>query len=360
LTKFIKKVSKKTGLIPGTLFHIGEKREGMPRITIIDYDEIRFQEKEAKRVEECFLFKESSTVTWINVDGVQVTEIIEKIGKEFDIHPLVLEDIVNTGHRPKLEDFEQYMFVVLKMLYWDKKTDEIVSEQVSLLLGKNFVISFQEKEGDVFNPIRERIKSAKGRTRKAGADYLMYTLIDVIVDNYFLVLENIGEKIEGMEEELIANPTPQTLQTIHDLKREILVLRKSVWPLREVISGLQRSESPLLSESTGIFLRDVYDHTIQVVDTIETFRDLVSGMLDIYLSSLSNKMNEIMKVLTIIATIFIPITFIAGIYGMNFNSESSFWNMPELNWKFGYLFVWMVIIIMGMSMVFYFKRKRWL
>ena len=353
--KFIKKMSKKAGLTPGTLVHVGKKKIEKARIRIIDYDESQLNEKEAKTTEECFPFKEKPTVTWINIDGLHQVNIIEKIGKCFDIHPLVLEDIVNTGQRPKMEDFDNYIFVVLKMLYWDEEKNEVISEQLSLILGSNFVISFQERVGDVFEAIRERIRSAKGRVRRMGADYLAYTLVDAVVDRYFIILEKLGEKIESMEEELVQNPTPETLQTIHTLKREMIFLRKSVWPLREVISGLERGESPLIQEATGIYLRDVYDHTIQVIDTVETFRDMVSGMLDIYLSSVSNKMNEVMKVLTIIATIFIPLTFVAGIYGMNFEF------MPELKWHWVYPEAfWGTIAVIAGVMVFYFKRKRWL
>lgn len=354
MPRIIKKISTAAGLIPGTLVHIGEKKTTKVRVTIIDYDQEQFQEKEAKTVEECFPFKNKPTVTWINVDGLHDSEIIEKVGTYFNVHPLVLEDIVNTGQRPKYEDFEEYVFIVLKMLMFDEKDNEIKAEQVSLIIGSNFVISFQEKEGDVFNPVRERIRNAKGRIRKAGSDYLGYTLIDMIVDNYFIILEKMGEKVEFMEEELVTNPTPQTLQTIHDLKRETISLRKSVWPLREVISGLERGELSLIEESTRIYLRDVYDHTIQVIDTVEALRDMVSGMLDIYLSSVSNRMNEVMKVLTIIATIFIPLTFVVGIYGMNFKF------MPELEWPFGYLMVWGINAVIVIIMISYFKRKGWL
>jgi len=323
MVKPIKRKSKGINLVPKPLVHPGKKPDGV-KITVIDYDQAQFKEKEVKRAEECFPFKDKPTVTWINVDGIHDISLIEQIGKHFDMHSLVIEDIVNTAQRPKYEDFGHYILVVLKMLYYDDDECQTNSEQVSLMIGTNFVISFQEKEGDVFNAIRDRIRNAKGRIRKMGADYLAYALIDAIVDHYFIILEKFGEKIEGLEEGLVTNPTPETLQATHELKREMIFLRKSVWPLREVISGLQRAGSSLIQKSTGIFLRDVYDHTIQVIDTVETFRDMVSGMLDIYLSSISNKMNEVMKVLTIIATIFIPLTFIAGVYGMNFR------HMPEL------------------------------
>jgi len=347
-------IKEKVGLPPGTLVHVGERKTEKVKITIIDYDPKNYQEKEVDKIEECFSFKDKPTVTWINIDGLQEVEIIEKIGAYFGIHPLVLEDIVHTGQRPKGEDLGDYLFIVLKMIYHDENEDEIMGEQVSLILGQNYVISFQEREGDIFNPIRNRIRNGKGRIRKAGADYLAYALLDAIVDQYFLVLERFGEKIESLEEELVTYPTPETVQLIHKLKRDLIFLRKSVWPLREVISGLERGESPLIVEPTGIYLRDVYDHTIQVIDTIETFRDMVSGMLDIYLSSVSNRMNEVMKVLTIIATIFIPLTFIAGIYGMNFKF------MPELEWHWGYPTALIIMLVVVGFMVMYFRRKRWL
>jgi len=312
------------------------------------------EEKEAKEVEECFPFKDKPTITWINIDGIQRIDVIEKIGKHFNLHPLALEDIVNTGQRPKMEDFVDYIFVVLKMLYYDEKERETKAEQLSLVLGPNWVISFQENEGDVFDPIRERIRADKGRIRKMGADYLVYALIDAVVDNYFIILEKIGEKIEEIEDELVANPAPETLQAIHNLKRQMIFLRKSVWPLREVISRLERWESQLINKSTDIYLRDVYDHTIQVIDAIETFRDMLSGMLDIYLSSVSNRMNEVMKVLTIIATIFIPLTLVAGLYGMNFRY------MPELEWPWGYPLVLFFMFAIGVLMLIYFRKKKWL
>jgi len=275
MPKFIKKSSKTIGLPPGSLVHIGEKKTAKVKISILDYDEKQFEEKEAKKVEDCFPFKDKSTVTWINIDGVHQVDIIEKIGKRFGLHPLVLEGIMNTGQRPKMEDFEDYIFVVLKMLCHSEKDNEIKAEQVSLVLGSNFVLSFQESEGDVFNPVRERIRNSKGRIRKTGADYLAYALLDAIVDNYFIILEKIGEKVESMEEELVSNPIPETLQAIHNMKREMIFLRKSVWPLREVISGLQRGESPLIQDSTGIYLRDMYDHTIQVMDIISVARKFI-------------------------------------------------------------------------------------
>jgi magnesium transporter len=351
--KLIRKRGKKIGLPPGTPVFVGEKREEEAKISIIDYDEKNFQEREAKTIEECFPFKDTPTVTWINIDGIHDVDIIDKIGKHFDLHPLIMEDIMNTEQRPKMEDFGNYLYVVLKMLYYDDEENETKVEQVSMILGDNFVISFQEREGDIFDPIRERIRNGKGRIRKMDSDYLAYSLLDAIVDNYFTILEKLGEWIEELEEKVVTDPRPGTLQDIHRLKREMVFLRKSVWPLRELINGLERGESPLIHKSTSVYLRDVYDHTIQVIDTIETYRDILSGMHDTFLSSISNRMNEIMKVLTIIATIFIPLTFIAGIYGMNFEF------MPELKWRWAYFVVWGVMIVIAISMMTYFKRKKW-
>lgn len=355
MPKLIKERSKKAGLPPGTLIHIGEKKTGEARINIIDYDGTHLQEKEIKKLDECIQYKDKPTVTWINVDGIHQVEILEKLGDCFGLHPLVLEDILNTDQRPKMEDYGDYIYTVLKMIYYDDKNNGIVTEQVSVILGQNFVISFQEGiDGDVFNSVRERIRSEKSRIRRMGADYLAYSLLDSVVDNYFIVLERLGEKIESLEDELVNNPTPKTLQIIHDLKREMIFLRKSVWPLREVINALERGESPLVKDTTRIYLKDVYDHTIQVIDTVETFRDMLSGMLDIYLSSLSNRLNSVMKVLTIIATIFMPLTFLAGVYGMNFKY------MPELEWHWGYPLILLVMITIAVSMLIYFKIKKWM
>jgi magnesium transporter len=292
---------------------------------------------------------------WINVDGLHEVEVLGTLGERFGLHPLVIEDILNTAQRPKLEDHGEYLFVVVKSLYHGAGPDgDPEIEQISLVLGPTYVLSFQEREGDEFEPVRDRIRTEKGRVRQAGADYLAYTLVDLIVDQYFAVLERFGDQIESLEEELILAPTPETAHAIHHLKREMALLRKSTWPLREVIGALERSESPLIRESTKPYLRDVYDHTIQVIDTVETFRDILSGMLDIYLSSVSNRMNEIMKVLTIISTLFIPLTFIAGVYGMNFE------HMPELSWPWAYPAVWLVMLVIAALMVVYFYRKKWL
>jgi len=339
---------------PGTLVHVGERKVEKTRITVIDYDLDHFLEKEVESVEECLPFHETSTVTWINIDGVHDPAVIDRLGRAFGLHPLILEDIMTTSQRPKLEDLGGSIYVVLRMLEFAGAKEAIATDQLSLVFGKNFVLSFQERPGDMFDPVRERIRHGKGRVRKMGPDYLAYALMDAVVDHYFAVLEKLGERVEELEDELVADPRQETLHEIHALKREMLFLRKSVWPLREVVAGLERAESDLIQATTGIFLRDVYDHTIQVIDNVETFRDMLSGMLETYLSSVSNRMNEVMKVLTIIATIFIPLTFIVGIYGMNFE------HMPELKWRFGYYLVWGVMLAVGVGMAFYFKRKKWL
>ncbi len=354
MRKFTKKKSQKVGLSPGTLTHVGEKIMEKARIRIIDFDQERIEEIEAESVEDFFPFAERPTVTWINIDGLHDVAVIEKIGKHFDVHPLVLEDILNTGQRPKVEEFEHYIYVVLKMFFIDREKVETHAEQLSLILGPNYLISFQERVGDVFEPVRERLRKGKGRVRKSGSDYLGYALLDAVVDNYFGILELFGEKIEGIEEELVSDATPSTLQTIHALKRELLFMRKSIWPLREAIGSLEHGESGLIREGTRVYLGDVRDHAVQVMDTIETFRDMVSGMLDIYLSSVSNRMNEVMKILTLIATLFIPLSFFAGVYGMNFEY------MPELKWKFGYPLFWVAVVSVAIGMGIYFRRRKWL
>lgn len=355
MAKTIKKRSRKAGLPPGTPVHIGEKRVEKVKITVIDYNEKQFQEKELKTIEECFAYKDKPTVTWINVEGVHDIAILEKLGNCFNLHPLVIEDISNTNQRPKFEDYSDYIYIVLKMMYYNGKVNHITTEQISLILGANYVLSFQEGiAGDIFDPVREMLRTEKGRIRKMGADYLVYILIDSIVDSYFGILESLGEKVEFLEEELISNPTQETLRGIHNLKREMISLRRSVWPLREVVSTMERRESPLIKESTIIYLRDVYDHTVQVIDNVETYRDMLSGMLDIYLSSVSNRLNEVVKVLTIISTIFIPLTFLVGVYGMNFKF------MPELNSPYAYPAAWLIMILIALGMLVYFRRRKWL
>jgi magnesium transporter len=344
----------KAGLPPGSLIYTGEKRMEQVRVSVIDYDPDRFQELEPRAVEECFPFKETPTVTWLNVTGLHDVEVIEKIGTHFGLHPLVLEDVLSTEQRPKYEDFGEYVFLVLKTLHYNEDTQELRAEQISLVLGGNFVISFQEIEADPFDAMRERIRTSKGRIRTKGADYLAYALVDAIVDNYFAILEKVGDHTEVLGVRAVEDPAPETLHSIQSLKGELNYLRRFIWPLRDVVSGLQRGESELVKEETEVYLRDVYDHTIQVIETIEAFRDVVSGMFDTYLSSVSNRMNEVMKVLTIIATIFIPVTFVAGVYGMNFHF------MPELGLRWAYPITLVVMLAIAIGMLVYFKKKRWI
>jgi magnesium transporter len=352
--KFIDKSSKKAGMSPGIVVHVGEQKIETARITLMSYDPARLEEKELTRIEESFAYKDTPPVSWINIDGLHEVELIEKIGTHFNIHPLTQEDIVNTGQRPKVENFEDYIYIVIKMLKFDETTGHITSEQVSLILGSHYLLSFQETEGDVFNSVRERIRKGRLHIRRSGTDYLAYALIDAVVDHYFLMLEKMGEKIEHFEEQLPLQPTPEILQAIYDLKRELVYFRKQVWPIRDVLNTWQKAESSIIEEANKVFIRDVYDHTIQVIDTIDSFRDIITGVMDLYLSTVSNKMNEVMKVLTIMATIFIPLTFIAGIYGMNFKY------MPELEWKWSYPVLWIVLIAIFLGMMLYFKRKKWL
>jgi magnesium transporter len=354
LGKFIKKQSKKTGLSPGTMIHVGDKKVEKVLISVLDYDREHLHAKDLPDVKSVIPFINTPSVSWINITGLHEVDILEKIGKGFNIHPLVLEDILNTDQRPKLEVFDDYIFIVLKMLSFDETRKEVSSENISVILSQNYVITFQEREGDVFNPLRNRLNNPLGRLRKHGTDYLAYAILDVIVDHYFILLEKLGEKIETLEEVVIENPNQAIVAEIQFMKRELIFLRKSIWPLREVINEIVRDENPFLSDFVTPYLRDVYDHTIQVMDTVDTYRDMVTGILDIYLSSISNRMNEVMKVLTIIATIFIPLTFIAGVYGMNFEF------MPELKWRWGYPSVWFVMMFVFIGMVIYFKRKRWL
>lgn len=359
MSKLYLRRSKKVGLSPGTLLPPEEKPTTF-RLTLFDYDVHHYTEKELQNIEEALEYKDRPTVTWINVDGVHRVDVLEALGRHFDIHPLVLEDVVNAGQRPKMEDYDHYVFIVTKMLIYDEEAHTIRGEQISLVQGAHFVISFQEHVGDIFDIIRQRIRTNESRLRNHGTDYLVYRLLDTIVDHYFVVLEKLGERIEDLDEWIVEEPSHEAVAEIYALKREMIFLRRSVWPLREVISGLTRDENKLIRKNTRVFLRDVYDHTIQVIDTVENFRDLLSGMLDLYLSTVSNRMNEIMKVLTIIATIFIPLTFLVGIYGMNFNPEASPWNMPELNWYWGYPASLGLMALVALGLLFFFKRKGWL
>jgi magnesium transporter len=346
---------KKVGLPAGTLVYTGEQAAGKVDVTLIDYDEQTFEERPVRTAEECIPYRTKPTATWVNVDGVHDPAVLERLGECFGLHRLVTEDILNVVQRPKAEDYGDYLFVVMKMLTYDEKAGKALPEQLSLIVGKNFLLSFQEGvRGDVFGLIRDRLRSGRGRIRKMGADYLAYSLLDAVVDGYFVVLEKLGERIDLIEEELMSGPRGAATEKLYRLKRELLFLHKAVWPLREVIATLMRRESPLIQESTAPYLRDVYDHVVQVIDSVEIYREMLTELLETYLSSVSNRLNEIMKVLTIIATIFMPLTFLAGVYGMNFR------HMPETEWRFGYPVALAGMAAIAAIMLVYFKRKKWL
>lgn len=348
------KKKEKVGYPPGTLVYTGDKKKVDTKIKVIDYDEESYDFKEYSDIEDNFYQIEKNKVRWIKITGLAQVDIIEEIGKQFNLHPLVLEDILNTYQRPKFEVSGDYIFIIIERIFWNVEDAVFEHEQVSLILGSNYVISLEEHETNIFNPIIERIRVPRGKVRFMAADYLLYALIDIIIDNYFIILEITSEKIEDIENELISNPSPDTLQAIYKLKRATIELRKSVWPLRELVNMLQREPTKLIRDSLQIYLRDLYDHIYKINDLLEGYRDIIFGMLDMYLSSISNRMNEIMKVLTIISTIFIPLSFLAGFYGMNFQY------MPELSNPFAYPLLIIGMIIVGGLMLYYFKRKKWL
>jgi magnesium transporter len=336
------------------LVHIGETPTEAAFIELIAFNQEAVEELRFTTVDDCLPHLDRTGITWVNVEGVHNVDIIRHLGDQFALHPLVLEDIVNTVQRPKIEDYDSYLFIVLRMLR-PTGGGEFSSEQLSIILGPGHIFTFQEGiQGDVFDTVRERIRNGKGKIRGMGADYLAYALIDAIVDSYFTVLEDLGERIVNLEEELTTLPDRSTLNMINDIKKEIIFLRKAVWPLREAVSFLERGDSHLLSDATRVYFRDVYDHTVQVIDTVETYRDLLSGMFDLYLSSISNRTNEIMKFLTVIGTIFMPLTFLVGVYGMNFK------HLPELEWHNGYFMLWGFMLALAIAMIIYFRRKRWL
>jgi magnesium transporter len=345
--------NKQAGSAPGTIVHTGVKKVEEVQISLTDYGEKDLREKTVERIEDCFPFRDTPTVSWVNVDGLHDVELIQRIGTHFGIHPLVLEDIAAVSQRPKVEEYQDYIYIVLHMLSFDAGTSRIHKEQLSLILGRNFVFSFQERSGDVFDPVRERIRTAKGRIRSSGADYLAYALMDAVVDGYYAILESIGDEVETLDAAVMENPAQSTLHQIHDLKREMLVMRRAVWPVREVMSQLLRADNTLVADDTRVFLRDVYDHSVQVLDTVETLRDLTGGLTDLYLSSVGQRQNEVMKVLTIMASIFIPLTFMAGVYGMNFRY------MPELGMRWAYPALLGMMALVAAGMAWYFRRKGW-
>ncbi|HEY9736491.1 MAG TPA: magnesium/cobalt transporter CorA [Trichocoleus sp.] len=346
------------GSLPGTL---RIKADAVaPTIVLIDYNEADAVRVVVETPEECAAYLDTQSVSWIDLQGLGSEDIVRRLGRVFELHPVVLEDVVNVPQRPKTEDYEDQLVIVMHMAVALPNEGRYVREQVSLVLGKNYLLTVQEEpDYDPFEPIRSRIRQKKGSIRQRGADYLAYALIDAIIDGLFPVLEMYGERIEALEDEVIENPTAQTLAKIHQLKRELLAMRRSIWPQRDAIASLLRDDCPLISPEVQVYLRDCYDHTVQVLDMVETYRELASSLMDVFLSSASNKMNEVMKTLTVISTIFIPLTFIAGIYGMNFNPEASPFNMPELNWYWGYPLAWALMLAIACSLIFYFKQRGW-
>ena len=344
--------SQNIGAPPGTLFYNGEVRNEPIKITLIEFNETEYFEDEYYDIEDCISHVKPNMIKWINVGGIHKPELVEQIGKIYNIHPLTLEDIVHIDQRPKFEDYEHYVIAMMKMISYSSQVD---SEQLAIILLENTVISFQEPHGgDAFDIIRNRLRTAKGRVRKLGADYLAYALMDAVVDCYFTCIEKIGDKVEEIEEDIINDSDKKSLLELYHLKREMIYLRKQVWPLRDMINNMIRSETQLINSSTDIYLRDLSDHVTRIIDTVETYRDLLSGIMDIYLSTNANKMNEVMKVLTIMSSIFIPVTFIVGVYGMNFE------NMPELKSQNGYYVVWGIMLSVIGGLLFYFKKKKWM
>ncbi|WP_020561745.1 magnesium/cobalt transporter CorA [Methylosarcina fibrata] len=346
--------SEKIGLPPGSLVHVGEVHDHEHRILMMNFNKSRLEKKTVKAIDEILPHLTPDTVTWVIVDGLKDVSVVDAIGRHFGIHGLVLEDILNTHQRPKFEEFDDYLYIVLKGIALGNHGLNVIYEQISLLVLENIVFTFKEKPDQVLDPIISRLGNGKSHLRGMGTDYLAYIIMDAVVDEYFVLQDSFDETIEAIEDELLVNPTAQTLATIQKIKRELIILRRSVSPLRELLASIQRSDSPLLDERTKRYFTDVYDHAIRIIEAIESYRDLIAGMLDIYLSSISNKMNETMKVLTVFASIFIPLTFIAGVYGMNFDY------MPELKWKWSYPVLWSVFILISVLLLQFFKKKKWL
>jgi magnesium transporter len=349
------KQSHKAGLPPGVMVHVGELKSSNSLITVCGYGEDLYWEKKTDDLKEWReILKEKAPVIWVNVDGLARIDLLQEIGGFFNLHQLTLEDILNSDQRSRQEAYDDYTYVVLKALSYDENEHRVEDEQVSIIIGKDYVISISERETDNFELLRGRIDAGKGSIRKGGPDYLAYALLDIVVDNYFAVLEKAGERLETLEELLLERPDEQTLQDVHGLKRQMLRIRQAVWPLRDALIGLEQSDSVFLHSDTALHLRDVYFHAVQIIDTIEIYREMLSGMLEIYLSSVNNKLNEVMKILTMFAAIFIPLTLISGIYGMNFIY------MPELSWPYGYPFAIGLMVTVAAVMFFYFRRKKWL
>lgn len=346
------------GSIPGTLRI--DPDAAQPIIVLIDYCENSATRIPNTTPDATAAYLDTESVSWLDIMGLGNEDTWRRLGKIFDLHPLVLEDVVNVPQRPKVEDLETQLVIIARMVMPKERGNGFYSEQVSFILGKHYLLTVQEEpDRDCFAPVRDRIRTNKGTIRKHGADYLAYSLLDAIIDGFFPVLETYGERIEDLEEEVVTNPSKRTLEKIYEIRRELLELRRAIWPQRDAINTLIRDGSDLISPDVRIYLRDCYDHAIQVIDIVETYRELSSGLMDVYLSSVSNKMNEVMKFLTVMSSIFIPLTFIAGVYGMNFDPDSSPWNMPELHWQWGYLACWALMIVIASGLVYFFWRRGW-
>ncbi len=353
VTSLFRSPPKKVGLPPGTLIHVGEQKVERPILSVIDYTSDNFQWQKDVDLATCLALKDSTSVSWINLDGIHDISQLETFGRVFELHPLALEDVLNTSHPPKFEEFDNHALIITKMFYFDEQDCRIEAEQISMILTAQNLLTFQERPGDVFDGVRERLQRKSGRIRQRGADYLAYCLVDSVVDSYFHMLEKIGDRLDQLEAELIIQPTKELLHQIHHVKGQLGYLRKVIWPMREMVGNLLHSESLLWDDSTSVYLRDLYDHAVRALDIVESFRETASGLVDLYMSSVSQRMNEVMQVLTIMASIFIPLTFIAGIYGMNFEL------MPELKWRYGYPMVWGLMLLCAIGMLLFFKRKKW-
>lgn len=351
---FVNTTSQKTGMPPGSLVHVGDDQAIESRVSIVQYNKQRLEEKVAATIDEIDQFLEADTVTWVTIEGLKNVGLIETIGRAFDIHPLVLEDILNTQQRPKFEEFDDYLYIVLKDLSLEDAHSSVRYQQISILVLKNLVFIFKEHQDDIFLPLHKRLHNNKGRLRALGADYLTYVILDTIVDKNFIIIDSLDDVVSSIEEELSVNATPQILTTIQRIKHELIYIRKYISPLRDLLLGVLRTDTVLIDEKNHIYFRDVLDHVLRVTESLETYRDMLSSLLDIYMSSMSNKMNEVMKVLTVFATIFIPLTFVAGIYGMNFEY------MPELKFKWSYPVIWTFFIVIPIALLAYFKKKKWL
>jgi magnesium transporter len=347
------------GSLPGTIAILPQAKQ--PEIVLIDYNQKEFTYLVNLTAAECAGYLDTESVSWVDISGLGDESTLKQLSQVFNLHPLVLEAVVNVPQRPKIEDYQDQLVIITQMAILKEREEGFWLEQVSFVVGKHYLLTVQEEpERDSFNPIRDRLQQNKGIIRQQGADYLAYALWDAIIDRYFPILEVYGERIEILEAEVVRKPTERTLAKIHQIKRELLVLRRAIWPQRDAINSLIRDGNPLIDNDVLRYLKDCYDHTVQIIDTIETYRELASGLMDVYLSAVSNKMNEVMKLLTVISTIFIPLTFIAGVYGMNFNPDASPWNMPELNSYWGYPLCWAVMIAIALTLVSYFWRRGWL